>query len=94
MAQGGGGDGVATMTEMNRLIRLHWWWAAVASLARRCGEVERASGSESGRVDGVVGTWCLSACLGLTDKDNTGMLPPHGGHDATRECGSDTAIID
>ena len=96
LARGGGRDGIVAMAEMNRLARLRLWRAVVAELrwclARRYGEVERARGSESGRVDGVVGAQRLSAFLGLNDQANAGMLPPHNihglwlvGHDAA--CG-------
>ena len=46
----------------------------------RCGEAERAGGSESGRVDGVEGARRLCARAGLTGRANAGVLPSCGGH--------------
>ena len=86
VAQGGGGDGVAAVTDMNRPTRLRWWRAVAAAAvlrwcsARRCGEAERTRGCESERVDGVVGARCLSARSGLTSQANVDVLPPHSGH--------------
>ena len=87
MARGGGGDGIVAMPEMNQPTRLCRRRAVVVELRWCCGELgaalgeaERAGGSESGRVNGVAGAWCLSACLGLTSQANAGMLLPCGVH--------------
>ena len=49
-------------------------------LGAALGEAKRAGGSESGRVNGVAGAWCLSAHSGLTGQGNADVLLSRGSH--------------
>ena len=68
-------------------MELRWQQVAMAELwwcygerGATLGEAERAGGSESRRVGGVVGARRLNERSGLTSWANTGVLPPRGGH--------------
>jgi len=87
---------VSTVSGCGGAAAVLWWCSA-----RRCGEVERARGSESGRVDGVAGARCLSARSGPTGRANAGVLLPHVvhglwpvGHDTARVHAIQTAKTD